>query len=80
MTTANITVPDTWTQIASAADAALVTGVSGYGEVCQYTGTPPETLSGHPIGKAAAQNAYQITGEIYARATNGCDSLILAVT
>ncbi|MFH8134200.1 hypothetical protein ABU178_08435 [Pantoea osteomyelitidis] len=80
MPTTNITVYQEWALVTAGADTALLSAVSGYGEICESTGTPDRSLKGHYIAAGKEGPAYQVSGDIYARASPGSNSLVLALT
>ncbi|WP_426817665.1 hypothetical protein ACP3TC_04945 [Winslowiella sp. 2C04] len=80
MPTINLSVSNTWTLVLESASNALLSCVEGYGDICQSDSMPSNQLRGHVIQAGAANNAFQASGKIYARAHSNSGNMLLAVT
>lgn len=68
-----VTVGSTWQLVINTTSEVTISVFRGqYGEICNYTGVPPESLDGHEIDYFEPDlSTYRVTGEVYGRAKSG---------
>lgn len=68
-----VTVGSTWQLVINSPTTVTISAFRGhYGELCNYTGVPPESLDGHEIDYFEPNlSAYRATGEVYGRSRAG---------
>lgn len=68
-----VTVGTAWQLVINTPTAVTVAAFRGhYGELCNYTGVPPESLDGHEIDYFEPDlSAYRVMGEVYGRSKGG---------